>query len=140
MSNILDLSSRFIDLEDRKTEKENEIKRLKTEVEELSSKMYDIGKHISELFSSNDLTSIKIRGRLLYIHRQAWAKPKDKDLERACKILKEIGMGWLVEEKVNTHTISAHIRECEAQDKPIPERFNEAFDVNEVFSIRSRKA
>ena len=137
---ILDLSSKFLDLEEKRDDCENEIKRLKSKVDDLNSQMQSIGRQMMELFSSGDVNSIKVRGRTLYIHKQSWAKPKDKDLERACRILKEIGMQWLVEEKINTHTISAHVRECDAQDIPLPARFSEAFEVSDVFSIRSRKS
>ena len=69
-----------------------------------------------------------------------WCKPKNKDYEIACKVLKDIGIGWFVEEKVNTHTISAHVREQDAQGIELPEKFYEVFDVNDTYSIRSRKA
>lgn len=138
--NIVGMAHRFIDLDNKMKENEKIIKEIEEENKKLNEEAQKLGRVLMELWLQNDIPSMKMRGKTLYIHKQQWAKPKDKNLERAVEILKEIGMEWLVEEKVNTHTVSSYVRECDKGDVELPKKFYEAFEVSDVFSIRSRKS
>jgi len=137
---VINLAHKFLDLDEQINENEKKIKELETENKKLHEDAQKLGKVLMELWVSHDIPSMKMRGRTLYIHKQSWCKAKDKNLERAIEILREIGMDWLVETKVNTHTISSHVRECDREGVELPSKFYEAFEVNEVFSLRSRKS
>ena len=76
----------------------------------------------------------------LYLHRQIWAKPKDGDKVAGASALKLGGLGHFVSEGFNTSTLSAWLREALSNGEEIPKPVVEAFDLNEVVSVRGRRA
>lgn len=47
----------------------------------------------------------------VFVRRQIWANAKDGDTKSAVEALKHAGVGFLVEEKYNTHSLSSWVRE-----------------------------
>jgi hypothetical protein len=136
---MIQLCNKFLEIESEIEDIENKIKDLKKAKELAEERLDAVGREVRESFIANDVPNLNIHGRLIYIHKQMWVKPKDKDHDRAIEALKNCGMQWLVQEKFDTRTVSSHVRECDDQDIELPPEFYEAFEVKDSFSTRSRK-
>lgn len=71
----------------------------------------------------------------LYPYSRLWARAKDGDYEAACRWLKRIGWGDLVEKKFNTNKMSATMRELVANEHPFPKGYQKYLEVTEDFKI-----
>lgn len=76
----------------------------------------------------------------VYPLRQLWAKAHEGNYDKACRFLKRIGLGDLVERRFNTNRLSAVIREWDDQDVPMPRNIEKYIDVAEVFKLGVRRA
>lgn len=127
---------------------------LKAEKAELEAKAKAIGSHLVTLertilddFATEGVSSVKLNGSqtgrpdnvLVYLHRSLHASPKEGNHERACHALEMVGMNQLLERKFNVQSVSAYIRELDTNGDPIPDVIKEAFNVAEIFSVRTRK-
>lgn len=136
---LLELCNKFLDIEVEIDEISAKMNDLKKEKELREEDLEKAGKVLREYMIEQGVPNMRFRGRLIYIHTQFWAKPKDKDNERAVAALKECGLEWLVQEKFDTRTVSSHLRELAEQEVSLPEMFYEAFEVKEFYSTRSKK-
>lgn len=124
---------RFAELAKRKREVEGELDRIRVEMSELEE-------YLKGEFEKSGISSTTVDGVTCYLHRQLWAKARGGEYARACSALREAGLGQMVEEKFNTQTLSAWVREQEASDIELPPALKEVIEVSEVFSVRTRKA
>jgi hypothetical protein len=76
----------------------------------------------------------------LYPTKQLWAKAHEGNYDLACKFLKKIGLGDLVEKRFNTNRLSAVIREWDAQETPLPKGIEKYIDIAETYKIGVRRA
>ena len=104
-----------------------------------------------ESFRNKGIDDIHVDGRVcVYLSRQLWAKVVDGNHARACTALRAAGLDDLIEEKFNTNTLSAYVRELvkghedDPPDTPLstylPPSFQGAIDVTEKHSVKTRKA
>ena len=129
-----DLIDRFVDLTAKKKELSAKLDTLKKDLQ--------VAEHeVLEMLERQGMASVKTKsGATVYMQRQVWARAKDGDKDRAAAALKHAGLTEFVSETFNTNTISAWFRECEREERPVPEEVAEAFQLDEVFSARVRGA
>ena len=119
--------------------------RLQARKDELEGLLDDTKRTIQEVeqailkeFETSGISHVKINGKVIYLHRQLWARAKDGDKQGLCYALRAHGLGVFVEESCNTNFISAYVREQDASGVELPIALAEALEVTEVFSVRSR--
>ena len=94
--------------------------------------------------------SIKTSGTTVYVERKLWGSAKDGNTAGLCMALKDMDLGDMVKEGVNSQTFSAYIREVEGSVSKtplapeelipkLPETLQPYVQVSEVFKIRARK-
>lgn len=123
---------RFSELAARRRELESELNAVRAEMAELEA-------YLLEAFEKAGISNVSVDGMTCYLHRQLWARAKEGNYERACMALREVGLGRLVEQRFNTNSLSAWVREHEAEGKALPSALADAIEVSEVFSVRTRK-
>jgi prefoldin subunit 5 len=135
----LDMAAEFVQMTDELDELKRQQEVIEGQIKELKARMQPVEKQLLETFAEAGVNNISIHGKLLYIHRQIWARPREGNYERACEVLKEIGLEQFVKETVNINTISAYVREQDELGGELPKRFDEAFKVDEDYQVRARK-
>jgi len=114
---------------------------LEAELKSVKGKMSDIEDDILDYFAENGVDQIRVDGVTLYPRSQLWASAKT---ETEMKILAEHGHQDLVEEKVNTHRLSALIREMlqETENKTLEElpEWTEILSISERFKVGYRSS
>jgi len=125
------------------------IKELEARVKGWKSDKAKIEKRILENFSETGISSIKIDGSTVYLHRQLWAgtdRHEDEDDEseepkiRAIAALRAAGCEDLIKENFNVMTLSAFVRELDQNKEELPAEFEGAIKVAEVYSARVRRS
>ena len=125
----------------------NDIKNKEAIIKILKKESKEIETQILAHFSDTGISSVKMDGGTVYLHRQLWAgvdtqeneAPKDA-MERAVKALREAGYEDLVSEKFSTQAVSAIVRELDKEGEDLPQEFEGAIRVAEKFSARLRRA
>lgn len=135
---FLDTANAWKALDDQIDELEQKRSAIEHQIKELKKQIQPYEEQLLQMFAENGVNNIKIHGKTIYIHRQLWARPVDGDYERACKILREIGLDEYVKETVNVNNISAYVREQDEMGSELPSSFYDAFRVDEVYKVRSR--
>ena len=74
-----------------------------------------------------------------FVRREIWARAAEGKKTEAVELLKKKGYGGLVSETFNANTVSALIRELEA-DGAIPAEFKEVFTISELNKLGVRSA
>jgi len=115
--------------------------RLNAELNKVKQEMKEIEEEVLEYFAENGIDNIKVNGLTLYPKSQVWASAKtDEEL----KVLIENGHADLVEEKVNTHSLSALVREMleQTEQKTLEElpEWTEILNISEKFTIGHRSS
>jgi len=141
-----DLVNRFIELDEQRKAKEGEVDAIKEELRLLE-------RLLMERFENAGMQSMKsAKGTTLYIRRELWAGAAEGAGELLLSSLKAVGLGDMVEEKVNTQTLSAYVREVEKERfagaavspheivQALPEPLRKVVVVNEKHSLRTRKS
>ena len=124
---------RFVALEERRKQLEDEVDGIKAEAAELESALMP-------QFEQAGIERVSIDGRTVYIERKLWAKAKDGDKPAVCKALKRCRLGDYVEETFNTNSLSAYVRELDREGKPLSPALAAVLDVSEVFKLRTRRS
>lgn len=121
----------FVELAKERRELEARLKAVKARQEKLETPLLDS-------FAKNETQNVRVAGITVYVHRQLWANPRDGDYDRAVQAMRKSGLGDLIQERFNTNTLSAYFRELDAQGEAATPAMEDAFVVNEVFSLRTR--
>lgn len=137
---FLEVAAAWKQLDDELDEMETKKAQIEEQIKEIKTKMRPYEDQLLELFAENEVNNIRIQGKTLYIHRQLWARPLDGDYEKACKVLREVGLDEYVKETVNINSISAYVREQDEMGIELPEQFAEGFKVDEVYQVRSKRS
>lgn len=137
---FLEVASEWKALDDKLDELETQKTVIEEQIKELKRQMRPYEEQLLLFFSEHGVNNIKLHGKTLYIHRQLWARPLDGDYERACKVLRDIGLDEYVKETVNVNSISAYVREQDDMGIELPERFMDGFRVDEVYQVRSKSS
>ena len=141
-----DLVNEFIELEEQRKGKEGEIDKIKERLAELEPVLL-------ERFEHAGMQSMKSQqGTVIYVRRDLWAGAKEGEEVGLLVALKEVGLGDMVKEKVNTQTLSAYVREEERDQfgssvKATPEEIvgvlpaalRNVLAVTERYSLRTKK-
>lgn len=116
----------------------------KRELEEVEAELTILQDEILEEMGTEPISLARVdtdEGRFtLYPMKQLWAKAHEGNYDRACRFLKRIGLGDLVEKRFNTNRLSAVIREWDANEVPLPKNIEKYIDVAETYKIGVRKA
>ena len=99
---------------------------------------------VLDLLTELGVTSVKVDGNTIFIHRQLWANAKlneegARDYAGACDALVAHGEGEYVETKFNVMKVSSRIRELE-EEGAIPEGLRSSLDITEKTGARVRAA
>jgi hypothetical protein len=76
----------------------------------------------------------------VFQRKTIWANAKDGDVPRAVGALKNAGLGFLVEEKFNTHTLSSWVREQLDMHHDLPAQLAGAIQITEKFDLGVNKS
>jgi len=129
---------------DRKQDIKARDKRLKEDKKKLES----LEKKILNMFTEAGLKQIKTTRNTVFIATQLWASAPDiegeydykgdpvKDYERACRALKDCGMGQFVKEGFNSQTLSSEIRAMAKSEEGVPEHLAENLKITERFYVK----
>jgi hypothetical protein len=121
---------------DRFVEVTNELRELDNRSKELRSEREGLEQELLSEFEELGSSSIRLQGKTVYVHRQLWANARDGDYDRACAALIEAGLGEFVQERFNTQTVSAYVRELDQKGEDLPPELEETLTVAERFSVR----
>lgn len=140
-----DLVNQFIELDEKR-------KKLEGDVDAIKEELKIIEPQIMERFENAGMQSMKSKsGVVIYVRRDLWAGAAEGADALLPEVLKTVGLGDMVKERVNTQTLSAYIREAErehfggvATEIPklitvLPEPLQGAVAITEKFSLRTRK-
>lgn len=120
----------FIEASKLKKELEARLKDATAELKEYEEEMLAHFETLGvESLSSGDTT--------VYLHRQIWARAKDGDKDAVIHALKDTELADIVQETFNTNTLSAWVRECEREGRPIPDNLRDTLSITEDFSVRA---
>lgn len=137
------LVKQFITLEQKRRKKEDDLEEIKKELASLEQDLL-------LRFERAGTQKMTVNGHTVFIHRQLWAKAKGEPW-LTVQALKDADLGELVEEKFNTHRLSAYVREQVGQAPPgsvlgvddiialLPKPLQGTVAVSEKFSLRSKK-
>lgn len=111
---------------------------LDTESKEVGAEMERLQAEILDRWVDDGVTSVRVNGSTVYVRRQALATIVDGDYDRAARALREAGLEGLL--RANTTSLGAFIRECEANEQPLPPSFEGAIATFERFSLGVRNS
>ena len=120
----------------KKRRLEQELKRLKDELEKEEARLTDY-------FTTEAVQNIKTEHGLAYLDRSVFASlapEPDGEHKRAHAALRRAGLGYMVKNKVNPQTLSAYVREQESLEQELPKTLLRHINVAEVFRVRVRSA
>ena len=134
-----------IDLE--KAEELIKLKEIKTrltkELKGVSKTIQEVESVLLEQFSASPISKISLFGKTLSVKRMLWAgidKQHDDEessiaYERACTMLKKMGLEEFVGERFMPQTLSGYVRELDKEGFPVPEQWEGIIKVAEKFTI-----
>lgn len=104
-SEPMDVAKRYVQLTRKKKELDREIAGVKKELEALEPEVLD-------LIEQEKLpSSFKLDGASVFTREDIWASPKDGDHAALALVLADIGLTEYLPRTVNSHSISAYVRE-----------------------------
>lgn len=130
MADITALTAEYVRLSDVE-------RNLKQQLEAIQDCKAHIEPLILAYWIEHDIEAQKVGGVTLYPHRQVWAS-HGGDPQRAVAALRGAGLDELV--TVNSQTLSAWVRERQANGDDIPPEVGEAILITERTSLRTRRS
>lgn len=117
------------------------------ERDDLESRLKTVKESISQIednllkeFEKDGISKATVDGLTIYIQRKLWASAKDGNYEATCAALRECGMAQYVQERFNTNSISAYVREAEKNGIEVPKALQDTLTVSEKFSLNTRRS
>lgn len=118
--------------------------RLKEELEEAGAKVEELKRLVLPQFQDASVASMNVAGRTVAQHRQVWARVKNS--RGLASAFEAIGATEMVTETVNSHRLSAWVREFDPERimspeeiiQALPEEVREHIEVSEVIDLRVR--
>lgn len=122
-------------------------KKLDGEIKEINNSIRTAEETLLEQFASSPLTKISMMGFTLSPRCTLWAgvfkehpdEPSEIAYDRACRVLKDLGLEEFVGQRFMPQTLSSYVRELDRDGLPIPEQFEGAIKVTEKWTIGVRK-
>lgn len=152
---------RFVALKAHAKLAEDQAKRLKEELAELEDQvmasfeedevqnmvvgttpeeMTDLEAEVVQMFLDAGLDRVRLgKKTTVYLRTQLWASATEGNYERACAALRAVGLEDMVQERFNSNTLSAYVREQADLGIPLPGELTEAITVTEKHSVLTRK-
>lgn len=118
-------------------------RKLEAELKEAKAKVAELEEPVRDIFARLGVDSLRIRGYSVSPSSTWWAGAFDKDYATACAALREAGLDEFVQERFNTNTVSAWVRELErtVDGQPIlPEALQGKLKVSEKQGVRVVKS
>ena len=116
-------------------------KQAETDLEFCKEERSKAEQKLRTMFEEDGVSSVRATdGRLVFLHRQLWARAKDGDKDAVIHALEESGLTEFITTTFNTNTISGYVREQSKLDVPLPESLAASLQVDEVFQLRVRKS
>jgi len=128
---LSDDARRMIELQGRRRELREALKDMEAEIAVVEQRLLDE-------FSRAGMQKMTLNGYTLYLHRQAWARPRDGETLRAINALVQNGYGDYV--ILGTSKVSSLFRGDPEEVEGLPPEIRDAFEVYENVSIRARRA
>ena len=124
-------------------ETSNEIKELESRIKEKKARYAQLETVIVENFARMRISSMKMStGQNVHIRKDTYAslvKDDNGSHDGAHQALRDNGLGWLVDPKVNLNSLSGWCREQEKQEQEIPESILPFLKISQVFRVRVLK-
>ena len=82
-----------------------------------------------------------MRGETIYLAKEIWAslvRDEDGSVDEAHKALQEHGLGYLVQDKVDSRSLSAWVREQRREKTEIPEALLPFPKISEAYRVKTR--
>ena len=118
------------------TAKKRELQSMLKEIDQLLTSYREA---LLAQFGEDGIQSLKVdvdgKKTSVFVRKTIWANAVDGDVPRAVKALKLAGLGHLVEEKFNTHTLSAWLREQIDMQNEIPPQLEGAIKITEKYDL-----
>lgn len=126
------LSNKLHELKQQKDEVKKQASLLEEEIVKVSSDLLS-------LMREQDLQNFKTPRGTFYVHNQTWCRILDTD--KAFPYLREVGLGSLIKETVNTQSLSSDVRKlCEEGTIFLTDLENKGINVSVETSVRIRGA
>jgi len=120
-----------------------EKRRIEAELKAAKKAVAKLEEPVREVFARLGVDSLRIAGYSLAPSSTWWAGAFDKDYATACAALREAGLDEFVQERFNTNTVSAWVRELDrtVDGQPIlPKALLGKLKVSEKQGVRVTKA
>ena len=131
---IFEMADRLKSLKKQKKDREDSVKALGSEIEELD-------RQLSDAMTEAELDSFSRNGSTFYLHSRLYASPSAGRKDAMMQALKQNGYGSLVVESVNSNTLSSFVREqMEANEGNIPSWLGDTVSTYEKISVGIRKS
>jgi seryl-tRNA synthetase len=130
----IELAKEFIELDAAVKDMDAELKELKAKRDELNTQLADA-------MLADEMQSINVQGRLLYVFVQKQASYKKEIEDRFFEELRGHGLGAIIKPNVNHNTLNATVRELiTANNDEVPDWITGLVDIYEVTKIGIRKS
>lgn len=119
----------------------DDVATVKEELAKLVEQRDDLERQLLSEFEEDGISSVKVNGRTVYLHRQMWARPIDgaagrPAVVRACR---DLGLVEFVKEDINVNQISGYVREQEKLGNELPKELADTLTITEDFGVRVRR-
>lgn len=128
----MELVSRFAELK-------HKLNGAKAEIETIKEELAGLEEAVRAQFLDNGVQNVPVRladgGQMtVYLRSLLFVKPKEDRFD-VMVALKECGLGDLISSNYNTNSLSAWVRECLANEHPIPAALDEVIIVDEKVEV-----
>ena len=115
---------------------------LKDRTDRNNAELAQLDKVIIEQFAARRIQQQKMEtGETMYVQKSVYAslvRDDDGEHDGAHQALRDNGLEWLVEDKVNSNSLSGWVREQQKQESEIPEGLLPFLSISEVYRLRVR--
>lgn len=122
-----------------------EKRKLESDLKATVDAIKSINSEVIESLQHDGIDRLHIDGMSVYIKRDVWASSESDssglpDHDRANQALRDAGLGDLIQERFNSRTLSAWVREQDLDGRPLPSSFEGAIKISETFKVAGRES
>lgn len=110
----------------------HEKQRLEASLKLVKEQMDELEPRVLDHMANNGVQRMTVDGITLHIRRELWARATSPE---APDVLRAHDLGFMARETVNAQTLSAWVREQDANGTPIPEAIAAVIAVAEVYKL-----
>ena len=115
---------------------------LKDRTDRNTAELAQLDKLIIEQFAARRIQKQTMdTGETMYVQKSVYAslvRDEDGEHDGAHKALRDNGLEWLVEDNVNSNSLSGWVREQRKQESEIPEGMLPFLNISEVYRLKVR--